>query len=574
MPADTRAEEQQPEQHRRIAALERELATANQTIARLRERYQHALEKLALAERRILAGKAERTIDTNADQLSLEGAFAELKALEKELAAATGVVGDLSSPPTPPGNTPTKKPDGRKTPSSPPTGRRDLSKSSLPVEVVEVLDPELEGKAERIGFEELQRLGHRRGGKVRVCVRIAVYKQRTEATPVPVAAIEACTFGAASVCASERDPIAAECDAPGVDVADPAALCADDGAPRAKKTGQMAFRIVTAPRPKELLKRGILAPSMIAHVLMQKYVMGVPFHRLEQKLAFEEFPIDRGTMCRYAEHIGATLGAIVEAARAHFIANAFCLSTDATGASIQPEPLADGSRQPCRKGHFFVTLADRDHVFFDYQPKHNSLAVWTMFKGYSGYIQADAHVIYDALFRGTPPKGAEETEEEAQQRGPPPKEVACLSHGRRKFWEAAVCRHLVGVKGLRRINDIFAADALLADLAPAQRKVRRDAEVRPLVDDFFDWAKAEKTKLTGRGLVATAIGYALNHEQAFRRFLEDGRLRLENNRAENALRSIAVDVSLCAPSSSTRNLERAIVSRNSRRAAGALATAA
>jgi len=63
--------------------------------------------------------------------------------------------------------------------------------------------------------------------------------------------------------------------------------------------------------------------------------------------------------------------------------------------------------------------------------------------------------------------------------------------------------------------------------------------VRPLVDALFAWAKAEKAKLTGRGLVATAIGYALNHEEAFRRFLDDGRLRLENNRAENALRSIA-----------------------------------
>ena len=187
-----------------------------------------------------------------------------------------------------------------------------------------------------------------------------------------------------------------------------------------RKYASSSSGYVTAAKPKELLKRGLLAPSMIAHLLVQKYVMGVPFHRLEQKLAFEEFPVDRGTMCRYAEHIGATLGAIVEAARVHFIATAFCLSTDATGASIQPTPLADGSRQPCRKGHFFVTLADRDHVFFDYQPKHNSLAVWTMFKGYSGYIQADAHVIYDALFRGTPPEGAEETEDEAKKRGPPP----------------------------------------------------------------------------------------------------------------------------------------------------------
>ena len=543
--------EEQPSEQRRIAELEasvasmaRALATANETIARLRERYQRALEKLALAERRIIAGKAERKVDTNDAQLAFDGAFAELKALEKELAAVTGAAGDPPPPSPPPseggGDAPAKKPDGRTTPSTTPTGRRDLSKSSLPVEEYEVLDPALEGKAKRIGFEEVQRLGFRRGGKVRVCLRIAVYKLFVDDASIPSTTVGACAFGMATVCAAERDAFGAECDVgTAVVIALTTMGCEASRTARAGTSGHTAFRMVTAAKPKEMLKRGLLAPSMIAHLLVQKYVMGVPFHRLEQKLAFEEFPVDRGTMCRYAEHIGATLGAIVEAARVHFIATAFCLSTDATGASIQPTPLADGSRQPCRKGHFFVTLADRDHVFFDYQPKHNSLAVWTMFKGYSGYIQADAHVIYDALFRGTPPEGAEETEDEAKKRGPPPKECACWSHSRRKFWEAAVCRHRVGIEGLRRINDIFAADALLADLAPAQRKARRDADVRPLIDEFFAWARPEKLKLTGRGLVATAIGYALNHEEAFRRFLEDGRLRLENNRAENALRSIA-----------------------------------
>jgi hypothetical protein len=55
-----------------------------------------------------------------------------------------------------------------------------------------------------------------------------------------------------------------------------------------------------------------------------------------------------------------------------------------------------------RKGHFFVVLADRDHVFFEYQPKHTSKAVSEMFRGFHGYIQADANAVYDALFRGRP----------------------------------------------------------------------------------------------------------------------------------------------------------------------------
>jgi hypothetical protein len=270
-------------------------------------------------------------------------------------------------------------------------------------------------------------------------------------------------------------------------------------------------------------------------VLCAKYVMGVPFYRLEQKLALEGASLDRGTMSRYAEDAGATLGALVEAMREEAFATAFCLSTDATGVSIQPGPLAErgGRAGPCRKGHFFVVLADRDHVFLEYQPRHTSAAVCEMFRGFSGYVQADAHVIYDALFDGRLPRGQPPDPE----RGPPPTEVGCWSHCRRNFWEAAVCKHPLGVEGLRRIGALFAADAKLAELPPARRKALRDVHVRPLVDAFFAWVQAEHAQPRERGLVATALGYAVHQEQPLRRFLEDGRLKLDNNASERALRS-------------------------------------
>lgn len=101
---------------------------------------------------------------------------------------------------------------------------------------------------------------------------------------------------------------------------------------------------------------------------------------------------------------------------------AFCLSTDATGVAIQPERLAAGKRQACGKGHFFVVLADKVHVFFEYQAKHTSDAVCSMFRGFKGYIQADAHCVYDALFRGD--ARIDETDK-------PPDEVGCWAHARR-----------------------------------------------------------------------------------------------------------------------------------------------
>ncbi len=183
----------------------------------------------------------------------------------------------------------------------------------------------------RGGVSERLLIGGHVGVELHVAATPAVYKKKHDATPQPTEASTAIS-----------EPSAAS-----------ATTC-----------------FVRAPCPREIARRGMLAPSMIAHLLVQKYPTGMPFHRLEQQFAREGFSLDRGTMARYAEEIGAVLGFIVEAARRETIANAFCLSTDATGVSIQPEPLDDGRRQTCRKGHFFVVLADRDHIFFDYQAKH------------------------------------------------------------------------------------------------------------------------------------------------------------------------------------------------------------
>jgi len=516
-------------------SLRGELTKAQSVLANLRVRYHQLLEELHLLKRRLVVAKAERIDDVEAAQLAFDKLFAETQAMEKVLDATdaaetkdateleTAKIDDIDgvSP------SPEKKENRRQRTGAPPSGRRDLEKMDLPLVRVEVPDPEFEGKAARIGVEEHSRVGYERGGYRRVVVVRFVYKEKDTSPDAAASSVGAPSVAAAVATAATTSEPSSYADGRSPTLADDMTT----------KKPTPAVRIVTAPMPKEIMKRGMLAPSMIAHLLTMKYVLGVPFYRLEQRCAAEGFALDRGTMSRYAEHVGATFGCIVEAARAEAISSAVCLSTDATGIAIQPTPLGDGKRQPCRKGHFFVTLADKDHVFLDFQSKHTSLTVWNMFKGFSGFIQADAHVIYDALFKGVAPEGADD---EPGERGPPPIEVGCFAHARRKYWEAAICRHPLGLDGVRLIDAIFAADKKLADLAPAQRKARRDETVRPLVDGFFDWARAEKAKLEGRGLVATALGYSVRHEQALRRFLDDGRLRMDNNPAENALRIVAV----------------------------------
>jgi transposase len=364
------------------------------------------------------------------------------------------------------------------------TGRRDLKKLPLEEERVEISDPLYEqlvadGKAARIGFEESCKLGWKRGGMRRVVLARVKYQVT----------------------------------APGSDHA----------------------TVDTAPMPPELFPRSLCAPSLLAHIIMQKYGQGMPLFRIEDAFARDGCPIDRGTMCRWVEDAGATCGATVVHAARQDALSAFCIATDATGVAVQPIRTHEKVRKPCKRGHYFVHIADRDHVFFEYTAKENSDAVRAMFKGYSGYVQADAKSVYDVLFREPDDRPPD------QDDGALRHEVGCFAHCRRKFWEAATAKSVVAREGLVRLGRVFDLDASWRDKPPDQIKRLRDAHLRPHLEAFFAWAAIEYDKVRDeRGMLRSALGYAVRQKGALLRVLDDGRLVLDNNRSERALRTIAV----------------------------------
>lgn len=451
-----------------LSSMKTELKTVRAERDKLRRAYDQLKAHLELLRRRIFVAKAER-IDTSQLEMEFAETTAKLKKLAKEL-GEDGAHADEGTGATSNGDD--GRPSGKRK-TSKGSGRPDLRSLGLPEERVEILDDELEATAERVGFETTYLLGRRRVGTFLVVLARATYKTKT----------------------------------------------AEDG----------STELVTVDKPKEVYERGMLAPSFIAFLLTKKFRWGMPFHRLALELRCEGISLDDSTMCRYAEHVGATLGCVVDAMAGEAKQKAFCLSTDATGAAIQPVRIPGGPRQACAKGHFFVVLADKDHVFFEYRPKHTSEAVCSMFRGFKGYIQADAHCVYDALFRGDAVDDGDK----------PPDEVGCWAHCRRKFWEAAITtKDPAAREALLRIRVLFKLEEDWADLAPKQRHDRRQRVSRPMLDDFFAWAEGVFARVRDvRGPVTTAFGYAIRQRDALRRFLDDGRLRLENNNAERALRS-------------------------------------
>lgn len=468
----------------RLLALEAELAAEHARAeklaadhARLLAAYQQVQLELALLRKRIFMGSAER-VDTKQLEMEFADKQAELAGLAGQLGAAPQGAPAASSPEaSSPDAPPPAPPATSDKPKAKPKGRRDARSLPIVEERHEILDPALEGKAKRAGFEESYQLGWRKGGPVRIVIARAKYRTTTE-----------------------------------------------EGTPT----------LATTAMPPRTFPRNLAAPSLLAKIIVDKYSDGLPLYRQEQRFEREGLDLDRGTMCRWIEDAGMTAGGVVLAAKNEAFETAFCISTDATGIGIQPEPSATKARQPCRRGHFFVMIADRDHVLFEYVPRETSDAVREMFRGYSGYVQADAKNTYDVLFQ-RPDPAMDWDESEARH------EVGCWSHARRRFYEAAIGKDRIAREGLWWIHKLFLLEQDWKDDPPAKRKALRDQHSRPILDAFFAWAEVEYAKVKDtRGLLRSALGYAVRQRGALRRFLDDGRLRLDNNLSERELRTIAV----------------------------------
>jgi hypothetical protein len=147
---------------------------------------------------------------------------------------------------------------------------------------------------------------------------------------------------------------------------------------------------------------------------------------------------------------------------------------------------------------------------------------------FTGFLQADAYAGFEKLYGP------------ARTKPGPITEVACWAHTRRGFFEEWEHRKSPTAKeALDRIAAIYAIETRAAHVPIAERvSLRR--ETAPLVAAFFNWASAMTAKLSAKSSLAGAFNYAINRREALSRFITDGRLEVDNNIAENAMRCVAL----------------------------------
>ncbi|QFT62697.1 IS66 family transposase [Roseivivax sp. THAF30] len=310
---------------------------------------------------------------------------------------------------------------------------------------------------------------------------------------------------------------------------------------REKFTCRACEKISQPPAPFHPTPRGWAGPNLLAMVLFEKFGQHQPLNRQAERYAKEGVEISLSTLADQVGACAVALAPIHARIRAHVL-EAERLHGDDTTVPL----LVKGGTQTAR----LWTYVRDDRPFaggappaalFHFSRDRGMANPNRHLAGWQGILQADAYGGYNDLYRA--------------DRDPGPIESAlCWSYARRKLFELADIKgnarkgkpahdiSPVALEAVARIDAIFDIERGINGLTAADRQAVRHQLSRPLVEEFHDWLRDERDRLSRHNPVAKAVDYMFKAERwpAFTRLLEDGRICLTNNAAERALRGVAL----------------------------------
>lgn len=285
-------------------------------------------------------------------------------------------------------------------------------------------------------------------------------------------------------------------------------------------------QVVQAPAPARLIEGGLPTEALVADVLVAKHADHTPIYRQVQAWARQGVVIDRSVPTSWAGAAGAELTPVWKQMRGELLARDL-LFVDETYAKI-----LDPGRGCTKTGYFWTVASDQrgwngpapPGVVYTYFPTRAQSACRQLLEGYEGLIQVDGYGAYKAIARERPSELAL---------------AHCWSHVRRSFFdlqdEGPVAREI-----LQRISRLYAIEARIRGSSAAERLDIRSEHSRQMVDDLHAWAQEELEGLWPKARTAEALRYMFNHWDGLIRFLDDGRIELDTNPVERAMRPIAL----------------------------------
>ena len=286
--------------------------------------------------------------------------------------------------------------------------------------------------------------------------------------------------------------------------------------------------LLAAPRPTHPLGKCAASTSLLAYIMVAKYADGLPLYRLEGMFKRSGGDISRSCMAHWMIRLESIFRPLINLMREEQNSSDY-LQVDETRIQVLKEP-----GKPAQSNQWmWVVLGgptDKPVVLFTYDASRSGTVPERLLAGFRGVLQADGYSGYDRVCKK-----------------PGMIRIGCLDHARRKFVAAIKASDVSSSAkpskaqiALKQINQLYAIEAKCKEVSHAKRyQVRQQCSV-PILAKLKTWLIANQTKLLKGSLTYKAIQYTLNQWDYLIGYCQDGRLRISNALAENAIRPFAV----------------------------------
>lgn len=285
--------------------------------------------------------------------------------------------------------------------------------------------------------------------------------------------------------------------------------------------------VMQAQAPARLIEGGLPTEATVAQVLVSKYADHLPLYRQAQIYARQGIDLDRSTLADWVGHAAWHLRPLHERLLVKLRQRSKLYADETT------VPVLDPGRGRTKTGQLWAYAADDrpwrgadpPGVAYVYAPDRKAERPIAHLDGFKGILQVDGYAGY--------PKLAERGDVEL---------AFCWAHMRRKFYELANPGPApIASEALKRIAEFYAVEKDIRGRSAEERRIIRQQKSRPLAESFEPWLRAKLALISQKGKLAEAIRYALSRWQGLTRFIDDGRIELDNNTVERTIRPIALN---------------------------------
>src|SRR3954454_15319930 len=295
---------------------------------------------------------------------------------------------------------------------------------------------------------------------------------------------------------------------------------------REKLSCRACDTVVAAPAPDHAIARGRAGAGLLAHILVSKYDDHLPLYRQAEIFAREGVRLETSTLSGWVGASAAALPPLVNALTGAVMAS------DTLYVDDTPVPVLAPGTGKTKTGRLWTYVCDErpfagerpPAALFFYSPDRKGEHPRAHLKDFRGVIHADGYAGFNELFAGNRIA-----------------EAACWAHVRRKFFDVhAATGSPIAKEALDRIGQLYRVEETIHGAPPDDRRRERQRKSLPIAAGLQAWAEETTRKLSRKSELAAAFRYMRSRWTALTRCFNDGRLALDNNPAERALRCVAI----------------------------------